>query len=447
MPTYHLSPLHTANLENEIETARQDHPTRSDSEIKDSIARKYNFYSWKQLDNFVSLDASAKEDFLQLAVLQYHPVDSPDRRLKAKEMLAAQPDLSSQSIYHAATCGDVKHVQRFLDADSELVNQPGGQLDWSPLLYACYSRLEMKNESFTGVVKLLLDRGADPNVYFMWGGQYRFTALTGVFGEGERGPTNQPRHPAEQSIARMLLEAGASPNDSQGIYNRMFTGDTSHLKLMLCYGLNREHRPTWLDVNKSGVYYSSRVRVLTYLFNHALERSHADVLKLLLDANVVLTRKQKTRAHRIAMLNGNQEIADMLLGAGCKRSRLNANEKFVYSVLNDCLDELGLTRSALLKLCTRSQTSQPDALIKAINQKNMRAIDLLLGLQWDLNDDRLGVSALHEAAYAGPLEIVERLVNAGADLNKIDSRFNTTPEHWARVGNQTEIAEYLQALT
>ena len=49
----------------------------------------------------------------------------------------------------------------------------------------------------------------------MWGGDCRFTALTGASGEGEQGPVNQPPHPEWEAFARLLLDAGADPNDGQ----------------------------------------------------------------------------------------------------------------------------------------------------------------------------------------------------------------------------------------
>ena len=48
------------------------------------------------------------------------------------------------------------------------------------------------------------------------------TALTGCFGEGERGEDLQPRHPHWRPLARRLLDAGADPNDGQALYNLMF---------------------------------------------------------------------------------------------------------------------------------------------------------------------------------------------------------------------------------
>jgi hypothetical protein len=64
--------------------------------------------------------------------------------------------------------------------------------------------------------------------------------LTGVFGEGELGPVRQPRHPHALALARLLLEAGADPNDGQALYNRMFEPDDDHLELLFEFGLGAD---------------------------------------------------------------------------------------------------------------------------------------------------------------------------------------------------------------
>ena len=68
---------------------------------------------------------------------------------------------------------------------------------------------------------MLLTRGANPNAGFLYDGSYAFTALTGAFGRGEDWH-NQPPHPDVYALARLLLDAGADPNDSQTLYNRHF---------------------------------------------------------------------------------------------------------------------------------------------------------------------------------------------------------------------------------
>ena len=197
-------------------------------------------------------------------------------------MLSADPALAQHDIWSAACVGDAAMAGGFLDAEPDLVNRRGGYQDWEPLLYACYSRLDLPQRSTLAVARLLLERGADPNAHYMWGGQCRFTALTGAFGEGEMGPVNQPEHEYGATLARLLLEAGADPNDGQALYNRMFTQGSAHLELLLEYGLNAEHRCNWL-VARDGELVPNPDRTLSYQLQWAVRKHHVERAKLLID--------------------------------------------------------------------------------------------------------------------------------------------------------------------
>src|SRR2546430_2575882 len=122
--------------------------------------------------------------------------------------------------------GDAAAIAR----DPALVNAKGGPLNWPPLLYACYSRLDDSPpmRSSLEVARVLLERGADPNAGFMWNGMYPFTALTGAFGRGEDNMNELP-HPRYDALAPVLLDAGADPNDTPTLYNPHFEPNHHHL--------------------------------------------------------------------------------------------------------------------------------------------------------------------------------------------------------------------------
>ena len=162
----------------------------SDADAELVTARTYGFATWRQLETFVT-HSGGGSGFQQLACLSYFQSDRPANRERARAMLDADPTLGTRDVWSAACVGDAQAVTGFLDADPSLVDQRGGYFDWEPLLYACCSRLDLAGRSTLAVARLLIERGADPNAHFMWGGQYRFTALTGAFGEGEMGPVNQ----------------------------------------------------------------------------------------------------------------------------------------------------------------------------------------------------------------------------------------------------------------
>ena len=443
----YLSIERAAELEQQIAKAVAEFPATDVDTHKHRIAQSYNFQTWKQLAFYLARSTGDQEDFLNLACLNYAPSDHPKNWQRARDLLNSQPRLSGASIYHAAAVGLPATVTKMLEENPALVNQLGGPRDWPPILYACYSRINIPGNSTRDVVKVLLDFGADPNAHYMWGGQYCFSALTGAFGEGEQGPIRQPPHAEVDTLVPLLLSHGADPNDGQALYNRMFTGSTTHLKVLLAAGLSLTDRPNWLDVNRHGVYYKSKLRMLTYLLDHAIERAHLDVVRVLLTAGATLSRSMKNKSYRMAMLNGEGELAELLLEYGVTKKKLNSIELFVSAVMSDTLDQLGKSRSQLMVLCKKSQRSIPALFADAINRDRTAAINHLMDLGWDINDDSTGKTVLHDAAYLGRLSLVQRLIEMGADPTTRDARFGSTPHQWALVNDQADVAEYLRAIT
>ncbi|MGV0739439.1 ankyrin repeat domain-containing protein [Mycobacterium syngnathidarum] len=58
--------------------------------------------------------------------------------------------------------------------------------------------------------------------------------------------------------------------------------------------------------------------------------------------------------------------------------------------------------------------------------------------------DDEGATALHQAAWAGDLDLIRRLLDAGADPTITDRRFGSTPQAWAEHAYQTEAAGVLR---
>lgn len=58
--------------------------------------------------------------------------------------------------------------------------------------------------------------------------------------------------------------------------------------------------------------------------------------------------------------------------------------------------------------------------------------------------DDEGATPLHHAAWTGDLELIRRLLDAGADATVTDRRFGTTPLAWAEHAYQAEAAELLR---
>ncbi|GAA2497821.1 hypothetical protein GCM10009858_40170 [Terrabacter carboxydivorans] len=179
-----------------------------------------------------------------LACLTYTDRDDPARWARAAAILERRPELAVQDVAVAAATGDVAALRRHVAGDAGAATRETGPFRWPPLLYLVYSRVPQVDA--VGSARVLLDAGADPDSGYLWQGlPTPFTALTGVFGEGEQGPGREPRHPQWRALAELLLERGADPNDRQALYNRMFNRDDSHLELLLEHGLGRPSSEIW----------------------------------------------------------------------------------------------------------------------------------------------------------------------------------------------------------
>lgn len=226
-----------------------------------TVARLYGHPSWTKLRDHVALvdvhtrpdpaDVETPDDdsrLISLACVTYNEGHDPRERIEAAHALFHRdPQLATTSLAALATVGNHSVVAEWIAADPTLVNAACGPNQWPPLLYCCYSRLDITDRSTITTAQVLLDAGADPNAGFLWRGLVPpFTALTGAFGRGE---LDQPPHPAANGLARSLLEAGADPNDGQSLYNNGLAGtahdDPAHLELLVEYGLGAASTGPW----------------------------------------------------------------------------------------------------------------------------------------------------------------------------------------------------------
>ena len=424
------------------DAARSTDFSEADAELV--IARRYGFATWRQLETFVTLEDGGS-DFQQLACLAYFQSDRPANRERARSMLDADPMLGTRDIWSAACVGDAQAVVGFLDTDPSLVDRRGGHFDWEPLLYACYSRLDVAQGSTLAVARRLIERGANPNAYYMWGGQYRFTALTGAFGEGEMGPVNQPKHQDCDALAKLLLDAGADPNDSQALYNTMFTPPSRCLEMLLKYGLNGEHRNNWL-LEEDGQLVENPERVLAYQLRWAVRNHHVERARLLIEngADLSIDAGDGRTLFEAAMRGGHPDLAQYLADHGAATARVDAASRFVAACMG--ADE-GTARKLLEEqsdLVTRTQADDPQLIVDAAGSNRLAAVRLMLDLGFDPDTgDSTPTAPLHQAAFHGHLEMVKLLIDGGARLDVRDAHHAGTPLEWAVVAGQAEVEAYL----
>jgi ankyrin repeat protein len=437
------------------------------------IARRYDFASWPRLHRHVEAVTARSwtpgapppeqeplaDQFLRLACLTYSDDERSDR-IAAARLLAGHPELPAVSLPVAAACADVAHVRRLLAADPALATATSSPHGWSPLLYQAYARHDptVGLDATIQTARLLLEAGADPDDGRFWHGlPTPFTVLTGVLGHGEGGES-QPAHPYSIPFARLLLDAGADPNDGQALYNRMFSPSNDHLVLLFEYGLGQNTSGPWHRLLGDAL--ETPQEMLRNLLRWAIAHDQRDRVALLAThgVDVVAPFTELARGHdertpaEFALFNGHRELASQLLALGAAPPRLSPADEFIGAALAGDGDAVAGTDPAVVAQVRRDW---PGLVTWAASQGRPTAVDLLVGVGFDVSGDgRSDIpdsapwhTALHVAAGEGKLELARRLLKLGADPQARDKHYNSTPLGWARHFDQQPLIDLLAPLT
>ncbi len=434
------------------------------------VARRYGFSSWTPLKRYVEVverysryprdvePGQLADEFLRLACLSYEDYDNPERRDRARQILGERPELTDDDIFAAAAAADVESVRRLLATDPDAARREGGPYRWTPLLYLAYARHDpdVSRDAVLNSARLLLDAGADVDAGYLWHGLASpFTVLTGVFGEGEQGPVRQPRHPHSLDLARLLLEAGADPNDAQALYNRMFGADNDHLGLLLEFGLGTGAGGPWH--RRLGAALDSPEQMVRGQLRWAVSHGMAERVELLLAHGVDAAAPfdDGVTAVALAATTGHAPLVDLLVAHGLPAPTLEPVDAYIAAAL--AADRTGLDRvqAAHPGVVEAARAARPALVVWAAASGNAGAVELLVAAGFDVNArGRTDVpvedpwhTALHGAAESGDVELARTLLRLGADPDIRDQRFDSTPLGWARYQDHAEVADLLEPVT
>ena len=352
----------------------------------------------------VGPQAEPGDEFLRLACLTYG-ADDPVRTANAAALLAARPELGADSIHVAAARCDGPALRRLLEADPSQANAEGGPFGWPPLLYLAYARHDpgVTADAVRDAVFVLVEAGADPDAGYLWDGNSPpFTALTGAFGQGEGGVTNQPAHPQWEALARALLDAGADANDEQTLYNRTFEPDNRHLELLFEYGLD--------DTDE-----------LAFQLAWAVAHGMDERVQLLVDHGVDPDTEVGGRydmaprsAYAAALTSGHTGTAELLQRLGAS-TELTQEEQVLAAVFSGGDADPDAVATAI--------EARPGLVAWAANIGHRDAVRRAVELGWDVNrraridvpSDQEWETGLHAAAGNGDVAMVRLLLELGAD--------------------------------
>jgi ankyrin repeat protein len=195
------------------------------------IAREHGFASWPDLKRYVEVQAVAREAravrvLRWLQLIYRGDVSNTAGRANLRvglRMLAEDPELATGDPYLACAIGDEDALRQATQADPSWVNLSGGPLQMPPLFAVAHSgllRVEEFRARLHGCAQLLIAAGADVNqrIYSRWPPaslekpdmRYPLSTLYGAAGANH-----------DVVLTRLLLDAGADPNDGESLYHSL----------------------------------------------------------------------------------------------------------------------------------------------------------------------------------------------------------------------------------
>lgn len=287
----------------------------------------------------------------------------------------------------AAAKGDLNRVRELIDQDSQIVNRVS---EYNSYYIGCGAPI--KNAAAAGhieIVKLLLERGADPNL-----------PEEGIAPQGHA--LYSAVYNGHYEIAKLLLEHGAYPNpavesSADAVSIAIMNSDTRMLELLASYGA------TWeIDMRPRGN--------LTY-------------------QEIVITRIG--RSVKILAAYGDTETATPLFASdpsladdpeALQNAAGHGHEEFVRLML-----------SHQPELPKKVTISRPQSLAKLLFEHGM-----------DPNRPNwLRITPLHRFAEHGDLESAALFIEHGANLDACEEEFCSTPLAWAARCGKIRMVEFL----
>jgi ankyrin repeat protein len=399
------------------------------------IARELGFPSWPRLIAALEADAASRQ-----ALSAFLSASIEGRMRQADEILHADPGIAGRSLSAAAVLGDAAAVREYLAADPGAALALDDERGWPPLLYACYSRWHHSDPdrapALAEAVRLLLAAGADANTND--GGQARYrSALKGSV------EVNNP------SVSEVLLDAGAHPDPGQPIAEAAAHRDLRCLRLLLSRGARVTS--TWAlgsaVFNDNPGAAALLLDALATAGGRAADAASEELpdaaatasfatVEALLDAGADsrATDSDGISALRLAVRAGRQETAARLRALGAVEDGTEV-DRFLGACLNADRPAAEQLLADHPDLMDRLSEEDQAVICQAAESRPAATLALMLVLGFSPNARRFGELPLHAAAYHGNAAGARMLLEAGAQVDAHDERFESTALAFATVGS------------
>ncbi|MEO8656909.1 MAG: ankyrin repeat domain-containing protein [Bryobacteraceae bacterium] len=353
---------------------------------------------------------------LALMELVYGGGHRSPRPSEAAALLDAHPELTAGDAWLACVPGDEGRIAKALEANAAWVNEPNSLNGMTPLTLVTFNgllSLPRYAEPLRRCAALLLESGADPNQ--TWDDPaFPNNPLSALYGAAGKN------HDFE--LTKLLLAAGANPNDNESLYHSLETADPTCTELLLAAGAKvtgtnslfhvlDDEKPDRLrmllahggDANESSSY-------LNRPLHHAIRRGRsAEVIRILLDAGAdpKAATNQGMTAYRMALRYGMPEVADELAARGAEET-LSESEQLLASCARGIAgapgSANGLSHDQLTMLPEMAQSGNAAA-VKAM---------VLSGWPVAMRGGDWNATALNFAVFRGDPEMTAFLLAHGA---------------------------------
>ena len=423
----------------------RDTGTATARDVRLVIAREYGFANWQQLTVHIAAARLAPEQ--RTAAFLNASWAWGDWEL-TQALLTREPALATANLYTACVLGAADAVAEHLRRQPELARRSGEPRHWPPLLYVCWSaflgRDPARSEGLVHTAVLLLEHGADPNS--SWHNAADDTPESALY--GACGVANHP------AMTRLLLEAGADPNDGESLYHACEHFDTACLDLLYA----RDQEPETFSYYLKHVIDYRYAEGVRWFLSHGADPNQrhpvsgesalhwavkrgfgADVIALLLDhgadPNARTDRGVSAypavrgwTAHDLALRLGQSEVAALLEQRGARPAPRGDEDELVVA----CAGGDGAGAAAILARQPHlaAQLGPEDAALmsQVAQMNNLAGVAVMAEVGFEVNAAGwMDATPLHWAACRGNPAMVQVLLEHGAEVESAAPSMSGTP--------------------